>query len=189
MSATTASARGANLRRLPYGLLGKLRLGAASKPPALVLNIARPFADQRDAVNDGYELDMELGKLQVGAEAQFEVLAWINQMGNVAEHLGPEAFAEADARVRALTGAPRLAMHLARLFLAHGLLAPGAVADAGFIGNTAMMNAVLLASLCACSRPDRHRGTCSQTADQVCQGIVHRFQRRCCHGRASEPAG
>ncbi len=70
-------------------------------------------------------------------------------MGNVAEHLGPEAFAETDAKVRALTGAPRLAMHLARMFQMHGLLAPGAVADVEFVSSTAMMNAVLLGSLCA----------------------------------------
>ena len=143
-------------------------LGVASKPPAPVLDIARRFADRRDAVNDGHEFDTELGKLQVGAEAQFEVLAWINQMGNVAEHLGPEAFAEADARVRALTGAPRLAMHLARLFQTHGLLAPGAVADAEFIGNTAMMNAVLLASLCARTlapeEQEAHDAACARAA-------------------------
>jgi hypothetical protein len=40
-------------------------LGVAGRPPARILSIARRFADQRSAVNDGYDFDTELGKLQV----------------------------------------------------------------------------------------------------------------------------
>jgi hypothetical protein len=70
-------------------------------------------------------------------------------MANIRVHLGSEAFLRVGNRVAELSGAPHLALRLASLFQLRGLLSAGAVLDEEVLSRTSLVNAVMLASLCA----------------------------------------